>query len=97
MDIAAGLAVKADRDDLAGFGVVAEAGGIGHADELELDQRLRHLQRFRNHGAQRVDIGAVGDDEELAVDEAVGAARIGRPRQRHREGVAHHVGHVHGV
>ena len=84
--VRAGLAFVGDRDDLAAFGVIAKAGGVGHADELVGDQRFGHLERFRHHGAQLGRVGAVRDDEEFAVDEAVWAGRVGGARKRHREG-----------
>ena len=34
---------------------------------------------------ERIGIGAIADDEELAVAEPIRAGRIGRARQRHRE------------
>ena len=36
--------------------------------------------------AQLFRVGAVGDDHEFAIDEAIGPGRIGRAGQRHREG-----------
>ena len=45
------LAKEADRDDLPRFGIVAEAGGIWHADELVVDDRSDDLERFRHHCA----------------------------------------------
>lgn len=84
--VGAGLALEGDGDHLAALGVVAEAGGVGHADELIAHQRLGHLQRLGHHRAQPGRVGAIGDDEKFAVDEAVGAGRIGRAGQRHGEG-----------
>jgi hypothetical protein len=84
--VAAGLAPPAHRDHLAALGVVAEAGRIRHADELVIHHRLDDLQRLRHHPAQRLRVGAVADDEVLAVDEAVGPGREGRAGQRHGEG-----------
>src|SRR5271163_1697108 len=43
-------------------------------------------ERLRHQRAELCGIGAIGDDEVLAVDEAVGARWIGRARQRHRKG-----------
>ena len=85
MHIAATLTVEHDRDHLPGLGVIAEPRGIRHADELVLDNRFFDLQRFGNHRPQRVGVGAVGDDEELAVHEPVGARRKRGAGERHRE------------
>ena len=85
MAVAALAAAKPHRNDLSGFGIVAEAGGIRHTDELVLDQRLVHLERLRHHRAQLVRIRAIGDDQEFPVDETIRARRIGRARQRHGE------------
>ena len=84
--VAAGLAAEAHGDHLAAFGVVAEAGRVRHADEFELDDRIGHLERRGNHRAQRVRIGPVRDDEELAIDEPVRPGRKRRAGQRHRVG-----------
>ncbi len=40
------LAREADRDHLAGLGVVAEAGRIGHADELVVHRVAERLERL---------------------------------------------------
>ena len=66
MGVAALATLERHRDDLTGFGVVAEAGGIGHADELVFHQRLVHLQRLGHDGAQLLRVGPVGDDQILA-------------------------------
>ena len=73
VDEAAGLALVAHRDDLTAFGVVAEAGQVGHADEFVVHHRLGELERLRHDPAQCLGIGPVLDDEVFAVDEAVGA------------------------
>src|SRR3546814_7579954 len=70
--VAADFAIETDRDDLAALSVVAEAGRVRHADELVVHNWLGDLQRLRHHPAQRQGIGAVANDEVLAVDEAVG-------------------------
>ena len=49
------LGLEPHRDDLAGFGVVAKAGGIRHADELICDRVARDFQWLRNHLAQSVE------------------------------------------
>ena len=46
---------------------------IRHADELKPHQRLGRLQRIGNDALERGRIGAVGDHEILAIDEAVAA------------------------
>src|SRR5262249_50337965 len=83
--VAALAAAEPHRNDLSGFGIVAEAGGIRHTDELVLDERLVHLERLRHHRAQLVRIRSVGDDHEFPVDETIRARWIGRARQRHGE------------
>ena len=70
MNITSGHAFEGHRDHLARFGVVAEAGRIRHADELVLDDRVGDLQRLGHDGAQRIHVGAIGDDQEFAVDES---------------------------
>jgi len=86
MAVAALAAAKAHRNDLSGFGVVAEPGGVRHADEFVLDEGLVHFERLRNDRAQFVRVRSIGDDHEFAVDETVRAGRIGRACQRHGEG-----------
>src|ERR1700733_6402691 len=83
--VAALPALKRNRDHLPALGVVAEAGRIRHADELELHQRLADLQRLRNEFAKLLWIGPVSDNQELAIDEAVRSNRIGRTGEWHRE------------
>ena len=86
MGIGAVLAVEADRNHLPGFGVVAEAGGVRHPDEFVFDDGIGDLQRLRHHGGERFRIGAIGDDEIFAVEEAIGPRRKRRVGQRHRIG-----------
>jgi len=69
--VAALLALEADRDHLPGFGVVAESGRVGHADEFVFHHRLRHLKRLGHDGGEGFGIGPVGDDEIFAVEEAI--------------------------
>ncbi len=52
--VAALLALERHGDHLAALGVVAEAGGVRHADELVLHQRLFDLERLRHDRAQLV-------------------------------------------
>src|ERR1700736_3402728 len=61
------LRLETHRDHLAGFGVVAKAGRIRHANELVGDRVAGDLQRLGNCLAQFIDIGAVCDDHELAI------------------------------
>ncbi len=96
MDVGALLALEADRDHLPGFGVVAETGRVGHADEFVFDQRLGDLERLRHHGGERLGVGAVGDDEIFAVEEAIGPRRKRRVGQRHRIGGFPDVVDLHG-
>ena len=49
--VAALAAAEGNGDDLPALGIVAKAGGIRHADEFELDQRLLEFERLRNDGA----------------------------------------------
>src|SRR6516164_3227297 len=83
--VAALAAAEAHRNDLSGFGIVAEAGGIRHADELVLDEGLVHLERLRDDRAQLVRVRSIRNDHEFSVDETIRARRIGRVRQRHGE------------
>ena len=85
-----------DRDDLAGLGVVAEAGRVRHADELVFDDAAVGHQWLRHQRAQLIRIGAIGNDEILAIDEAIGSRRKGRTCQRHRKGSLTHVAFSHG-
>src|ERR1700730_17861383 len=52
--VAALAAAKAHRNDLSGFGIVAEAGGIRHTDELVLDQWLVPLPPLPPHAGPLV-------------------------------------------
>ena len=89
------LARETDRDYLAGFGVVAEAGRVGHADEFVAHRVAERLERLGNDGPQKVGVGAVADDDEFAVVEFVGRPRIRRVVERHREGVLADIGNLH--
>lgn len=80
--VAALAASEGDRDDLPAFGVVAKAGRVRHANELEFDQRLAHLKRLRHKVAQFL---RIGDDQILPVAEAIWAGREGRAGQGHGE------------
>jgi hypothetical protein len=86
------LALVLHRNDLAGLGVVAESGGVRHADEFILDQRFVDFQGRRHHGLQRLACRAIGDDDVFAVEETVGTGREGRVGQRHRIGALHDIG-----
>ena len=72
--IAARLAVVFDGNHLTAFGVVTEAGRIGHADEFVMHERLGDLQRLGDDFAETVRIGAIRDDQELTIDETVRAS-----------------------
>src|ERR1700744_3069308 len=95
MHIRAVLAAKTHRDHLARFGVVTEARRIGHANELVLHERILDFQRLRHDRTQRIKVGTVGDDKELAVDEAIGAGREGRARKRHGKRIGFDVSYFH--
>src|SRR5260370_40075176 len=69
-------AAKANRNDLSGLGVVAEPGGIRHADDLVFDERLIDLERLGDDRTQFVGVRSISDDHELAVDEAIRAGRV---------------------
>ncbi|ENN84967.1 hypothetical protein RHSP_58650 [Rhizobium freirei PRF 81] len=97
MDIAARLSAISYRNDLPRLRVVAEAGGIGHADELVFHQRLVDFERRRHHGLQRLACRAVGDDDVFAVEEPIGSRRIGRIGQRHRIGMLENVFDLHRI
>src|SRR5262249_22635821 len=84
------------RDHLARLGIVAEARRVRHPDEFVLDDRLCELERRRNDASQRVRIGAIGDDEEFAIDEPIGSRRKRRARERHRESTFSYFGFGHG-
>src|SRR5262245_65215385 len=89
MGVAALAALERDRDHLSALGVVPEAGRIRHADELEFDQRLLDLERFRKNLAQLPRLGAVRDDEKLTMVKTIWRDRISRTRQRHLERSLH--------
>ncbi len=76
--IAALAPLEGNRDDLAALGVIAEAGRVRHADELELHQRRRDLERLGHELAQLCGIGAVGDDQIFAIDR-IDRGRSDRP------------------
>src|SRR5262245_2609934 len=86
---------KPHRYDLAAFGVVAEAGGVRHADELVRDCVTGHFQWLRHHFAQRIDVGAIGDDDEFAIVELVRSPGIGRVVERHGESLGTDIGELH--
>ena len=96
MGVAALAALERNRNDLSAFRVVAEAGRVLHANELELHQRFAHLKRFRDQGAQLVRIGPVGDNQIFAVAEAIRPDRIGRAAQWHCERSCPYCIFVHG-
>src|SRR2546421_3096121 len=77
---------ESDRNDLAGFGVIAEPSRIRHADELVLDGVAFGQQRLWHYRAEFFRVGTIGDDEVLAVNEAIRPPRIGWARQWHGEG-----------
>src|SRR5215471_2684318 len=87
---------KPHRNDLTGFRVVAEAGGVRHADELVRDRVTGHFQWFRHHFAQRIDVGTVGDDDKFAIVELVRSPGIGRVVERHGESLGTDIGELHG-
>ncbi len=70
--VAAFDAVEFDGDDLTGFGVVAEAGRVRHADEFVFDDRFVEGEGLGNDFFESFAVGAVGDDQVFAVYEAVG-------------------------
>jgi hypothetical protein len=82
---------EAHRNDLSGFGIVAEAGRVGHADELVVHCVADRFERLRNHGPKDVGIGPVADDHEFPIVELVGSARVCGIVERHREGILAHV------
>src|SRR5262245_25461828 len=92
MGVAALAATKGNRDDLAGFRVVAETRRIRHANELVTDQRraLVKLQRLRYNRSQFGWVRPVGYGEVLAIDEPIGTRRIGWVGQRHCKGALAH-------
>ena len=96
MSVAAFVVAEGNGDDLSALGIVTEAGGIRHADEFEIDQRLLEFKRFRNDGAQLVGIRPVGDDHEFAIEKAIRSRRISRAGQRHGKRVFSNVFLFHG-
>ena len=68
MHVAARLAAEADRDHLPGFRVVAKTRRIGHPDEFEFHDGIRHLERRRDDCRQRIGIRAVADDQEFTIE-----------------------------
>jgi hypothetical protein len=96
MRVAAFAALEGHRDDLAAFGVIAEARRIRHADEFEFDQRLLDLQRLGDQFAQFLQIGSVSNDKIFAIDETVRPHRIGRIGERHGKSPRPHITFFHG-
>src|SRR5438874_3392999 len=86
------LGLEPHRDHLAGFGVVAKAGRIRHADEFVGNRVAGHLQRLRHHLTQSVAVGAIGDDDKLAVVEFIRTRWISRIVERHCKVVAADLG-----
>lgn len=97
MDIAAGDAVERHRNHLTRLAIVAEAGGVGHVDELELDDRFDELQWRRNDLFECFRIRTVGDDQEFAIDEAIRTGRERRVVNRHGESIATDFVFSHGI
>src|SRR5262249_25978987 len=81
-------ALEGDGNDLSALRVIAETSRIRHADKFIFDQRLVHLQRFRDDLAKLLRIGSIGNDQILAINEAVRANRIRRVRDGHRKSSA---------
>src|ERR1700737_1087716 len=86
---------ESHRNDLARFRVIAESGGVGHADELVIDGVPCELQRLRHDRAQRIRVGAIGDHDELPVVKLVRASGVSRVRERHCKGVRTNFGKFH--
>src|SRR6516162_559539 len=96
MRIATLAAAEGNRNHLAGFGVIAEAGRIRHTDKLVFDDRFIDLQRLRHQRAQLIRISPVSDDEIFPLTEAVGSRRKRGARQRHRKSPRPHITFLHG-
>src|SRR5262249_17624604 len=94
--IAAFAALEGHRYDLAGFGVIAEAGRIRHADKLIFDDGFIDLQRLGHNRAQFIRISPVSDDEIFPLTEAIGSRRKRGARQRHRKSSRPHTTFLHG-
>src|SRR5215469_3104394 len=58
---------KPHRNHLTGLSVVAEAGGVRHADELVRNCVTGHFQWFRHHFVQRIDVSTIGDDYKFTI------------------------------
>ena len=54
------VSLEFHRDHLARLGVIAESGGIGHADEFVFDNRIVDLQRLW-HDLAQVAVGTLPD------------------------------------
>ena len=87
MDIIASLSFKEDGDHLARFCIIAKTARVGHPDELVVDERIGRDEGFGDHFFEFCEVGLIGDDEILAIDEPIGSARIGRACERHRKGM----------
>src|SRR6516164_5172967 len=96
MRIAALAAAEGHWNHLAGFGVIAEAGRIRHADELVFDDRFIDLQWLRHQRAQLIRISPVSDDEIFSLTEAVGSRWKRGARQRHCKSPRPHITFLHG-
>src|ERR1700732_3561356 len=86
---------ESHRNDLACFRVIAESGGVGHADELVIDGVPCELQRLRHDRAQRIRIGTIGDHDELPVVKLVRPSGVSGVRERHCKGVRANFGKFH--
>src|SRR5262249_23401576 len=89
--IAAFAALEGHRYDLAGFGVIAEAGRIRHADKLIFDDGFIDLQRLGHKRAQFIRFSPVSDDEIFPLTEAIGSRRKRGARQRHGQSPRPHI------
>src|SRR5262249_12636072 len=84
------------RSHLAGFGVIAEAGRIRHADKLVFDDGFIDLQRLRHQRAQLIRISPVSDNEIFRLTEAVGSWRKRGARERRGKSARPHITFLHG-
>ena len=85
MDYSKAEAKQAARECFTGLWA-ATATPFDSSGALDADALRRDLERLGHPGGEGRGIGAVGDDEIFAIDEAVGAGRESGARQRHRSG-----------
>ena len=95
MNVDSLLAAEADRDHLAAFGEIAEAGRIRQADEFKFDDWVGYFEGLWHDSAQGAWIGKIFDHEIFTIIEMIGSWRIGWIVERQGESARTHICDFH--